>query len=92
MKVVPLFGRYEDISLDPMEELLREAYLEDEDLEDDQEFFHRQERRKDIVLETHYPDQSMHVLDKQLKNLRSSLERLRFYLGDIDNHIPDKNL
>jgi hypothetical protein len=35
-----------------------------------------------------FPDQSMYVLDQQLSQLKSKLERLRFYLREIDDIIP----
>lgn len=91
--VLPLFGKMEVpgsalMGPDPMEELLNEAYLPDED----EEIELLTPRRFDIVTETQFPDQSMYVLDKQLQTLKESLNRIRFYLGDVDSLIPSKKL
>lgn len=83
--VVPLFGDIEvPLLSDPLEELLAEAYLIDEG-DDESEHF---TERRDLVLESHYPEQSMYILDKQLESLKESLKRIRFYLGDVDDLIP----
>lgn len=40
------------------------------------------------VNETMFPDQSLFVLEKQLKALKSNLSRIKFYMGDINDLIP----
>ncbi len=41
-----------------------------------------------LVDEMNFPDQSMYILDEQLKNLKSSLNRLNYYLGELDDILP----
>lgn len=85
VNVLPLFETVEVVLIaDPLEELLAEAYTPD-DAEEDEVVV---ERRRDLVLESHFPDQSMYVLDKQLQVLKDSLNRIKFYLGDIDDLLP----
>lgn len=75
---------------DPLEVLLAEAYLPDQmEMAEEASIL---ERRSELVLESQFPDQSMYVLDKQLQHLKESLNRIKFYLGDIDDLIPHKNL
>ncbi len=86
VNVVSLFGTtpvIEDKSMiDPLETLLEEAALADE-------IVTRSEvvARK-IVNENQFPDQSMYVLDEQLKNLKTSLSRLKYYIGELDDLLP----
>ena len=41
-----------------------------------------------LVSESMLPEQSLYVLEEQLKNLRSNLNRIKFYMGDINDLIP----
>lgn len=35
-----------------------------------------------------FPDQSMYILDEQIKGLKERLDRLKFYLSDLDDLLP----
>jgi hypothetical protein len=72
-----------EIGEDPMEELLAEAgeWSEDEMIEEPLKSLNCVEMK-------HHPDQAMHILDKQLSALKTSLSRLRFYMGDIEDLLP----
>lgn len=84
MNVLPLFETVQVSNMaDPLEELLREANIPDEAVEEV-----LIGPRRDLVLETHFPDQSMYILDKQLQSLKESLKRIKFYLGDVDDLLP----
>lgn len=82
VNVVSLFGKSapEVVIEDPMETLLEEAGSD------------TLERRdviaRKLVDENQFPDQSMYILEDQLKNLRSSLSRIKFYLGELDDILP----
>lgn len=69
--------------LDPLQELLSEGLLESD--------FESEELAREprlLVQEASFPDQSMHILDLQLSNLREKLSRLKFYITDIDDLLP----
>jgi hypothetical protein len=40
------------------------------------------------VVDTMFPDQSLFILEEQLKVLKTNLSRIKFYLGDINDLIP----
>lgn len=82
--VLSLFGHSnieEEVLLDPMEELLSEAMILDEDDFEEVQL----NTPRILVNEDSSPDQSIYVLDEQLSKLKSSLSRIRFYLGDMDD-------
>jgi len=83
--VVPLFGRVEDLS-DPLRELLMEGLMQLDQETEEQESLNAANRI--VVSEAQFPDQSMYVLDKQLHSLRESLDRIRFYIGDVEDLLP----
>lgn len=84
VNVVSLFNRTnaEIVMNDPLENLLEEAGIEDTLLEA------KEVHVRKMVNENQFPDQSMFVLEEQLNNLKSSLNRMRFYLGDIEEILP----
>jgi hypothetical protein len=86
VNVVSLFGNIPQTSElifdDPLENLIQEAMIEDEVLTP------KEVRVRKVVSENQFPDQSMYTLEEQLANLRSSLNRIKFYLGDIDDLLP----
>ena len=87
--VLSLFARSEVLSTpDPLQELLREA--EAEAFADDEEVEIRVERKRVLVSEHQFPDQSLFTLEQQLANLNVSLGRLKFYLSDLDDILPVK--
>jgi hypothetical protein len=87
--VLSLFARSEVLStLDPLQELLREA--EAEAFADDEEVEIRVEKKRVLVSENQFPDQSLFTLEQQLANLNLSLGRLKFYLSDLDDILPVK--
>lgn len=91
MNVVSLFNRSMEtveIENDPMKVLLQEGELSlDEDFELLGAKTQKDENRKVVQLDQ-FPDQSIYILDEQLKKLRTSLNRIRFYLGDMDDLLP----
>lgn len=84
INVVSLFGqRNEEIVMnDPLEELMKESAIEDTVLEN------QDIRIAKLVNENQFPDQSMYILEEQLSNLRTSLNRIKFYMGDIEDLLP----
>lgn len=84
--VVSLFGRTNDEGLvsDPLAELLNEANLEDFMLDEEEASEPILAARK-VVDENQFPDQSIYVLEEQLSKLKNNLNRIRFYLGDMDD-------
>ena len=68
---------------DPLDVLLREAQLEYVPMNEV-----KASCARTVVTESQIPDQSIYVLEKQLSNLRGSLSRIKFYLGDLEDLIP----
>lgn len=85
VNVLPFLGKIDvppNVSeIGPLEIFLSEANLRDD--ENDQEVLSSPPRA--LVGESQFPDQSMHILDQQLKGLRESLNRIKFYMGDLDD-------
>ncbi len=89
MNVLPLFGRVDSTSSDPIQELLDEANLaSDEEIEVAPATL----VKKSSVTLSQFPDQSMYILDGQLNELKDRLNRIKFYLGDLDALIPNKKI
>lgn len=85
VNVVPLFGNFaQELINDPLADLIEEAGTHMEEVELQPVM---QERRK-IVREDQFPDQGIYILDQQLKALKESVARMKFYLGDLDDLIP----
>jgi hypothetical protein len=81
MKVFSLLSDYQD-QRDPLEDLLAEAgeqeMVKNHFLLD-----------KKIVSNEHSTDQSMYILEGQLKNLKSTLSRIKFYISDFEDLFPE---
>jgi len=86
MNVVSLFGNMNQDILqnDPMADLMEEAMI----LDTEEEIEEMELAPRNVVNENQFPDQSMYILEEQLSKLRSSLNRMRFYLGDLEDIIP----
>ena len=84
LNVVSLFSKSnaEIIINDPLEELMKESAIADVILES------REVRVSKIVNVNQFPDQSIYILEEQLSNLKASLNRIKFYLGDIEDLLP----
>lgn len=41
-----------------------------------------------LVTSAQFPDQSMYTLDRQLKDLKDNLNRLKFYMSDLKDSLP----
>lgn len=84
VNVVSLFGHSnaEIVINDPLEKLIEESAIEDTVLEAEDI------KVRKMVNENQFPDQSMFILEEQLSNLRSSLNRIKFYMGDIEDLLP----
>lgn len=63
-------------------DLLAEAQVEDEVLTK------AHVRNAKVVNEDQFPDQSMFTLEEQLQNLRSTLNRIKFYASEMEDLIP----
>lgn len=88
VNVVPLFGKIThevEVRADPLSELLTEAMMEDTVMTT------IEVKPRKIVSENHFPEQSLFTLDEQLRSLRSSIGRIRFYLDEIEDILPAKN-
>ena len=82
--VVPLFSNIEvNLLPDALSELIAEGLpttlVEENSM---------QETARMLVRENQFPDQSMYVLDQQISGLRERLDRLKFYLADLDDLLP----
>ena len=82
--VVPLFSNIEvNLLPDALSELIAEGLpttmVEESSI---------QETSRMLVRENQFPDQSMYVLDQQISGLRERLDRLKFYLADLDDLLP----
>ena len=84
--VLSLFGSVQADMPDPLQELLKEAELEAWDADEAPVV----KASGLVVTESQFPDQSIYVLEKQLKQLNDSLGRLKFYLGDLDDLLPQR--
>jgi len=84
VNVVSLFSKSnaEIIISDPLEDLIKESEIEDVVLEA------TDVKVRKLVNENHFPDQSIYILEEQLSNLKTSLNRMKFYLGDIEDLLP----
>jgi hypothetical protein len=82
MNVVPIFDFQKDAP-DPLEELLLESGLVD-----DMDEVNSSSTIRLVAKPTHFPQQSMYVLETQLKDLKYNIERLKYFLGDLDDLLP----
>ena len=82
--VVQLFSSSRVEMPDPLQELLNEAEAEAWA----QEEVPLVKASRILLTENQFPDQSMFLLEQQLANLKKSLDRLKFYLGDLDDLLP----
>ena len=84
-KVLPIFDPQENTP-DPLESLLLESKLADPD--DEQIKPDSMALPRLVASSTHFPQQSMYVLETQLKGLKHNIERLKYFLGDLDDLLP----
>lgn len=84
MNVVSLFGvKNEQIIInDPLADLIKESEINDTVLEASDV------KPRKLVNENQFPDQSMYILEEQLSNLKSSLNRIKFFTSDIEDLLP----
>ena len=84
VNVVSLFGSINSdiIVSDPLSDLIKESEVEDELLTAE-----AVQPRK-LVSENLFPDQSIFILEEQLQSLKSSLDRMKYYLGEIQDVLP----
>lgn len=89
VNVVSLFGNFsqsESILNDPLRDLIEEAQIEDEVL------IEEEVSPRKLVTMNQFPEDSMFILEDQLSNLKSSLNRMKFLLGELEDILPVKNL
>lgn len=84
-KVISLFNR-EEVIVDPLQNLLNEMEFEAQTAPEVPVV--APTRR--LVTARQFPDQSMHILDVQLNELTDKLDRLKFYLSDLEDLIPHR--
>jgi hypothetical protein len=87
VNVVSLFGRMNKevvIENDPLSDLIKESEIPDMD----EVIMAAPAKLRKVVSADQFPDQSIYVLEEQLSNLRSSMNRIKFYLGDLDDLLP----
>ncbi len=48
----------------------------------------KEAKTRNLVTAQQFPDQSMYTLDLQLKDLKTNLDRLKFYLSDLKDALP----
>lgn len=89
-KVVSLFGTQADhLPLNNSTE--SQSFISEtlEDLDTKAEALDKQEfQASRLVLEDQFPDQSMFILADQMEQLKTSLSRLKFYLGELEDVLP----
>lgn len=87
VNVVSLFGRMNKevvIENDPLTDLIKESEIPDMD----EVIMAAPTKARKVVSENLFPDQSIYILEEQLSNLRTSMNRIKFYLGDLDDLLP----
>lgn|SRR5665648_214092 len=86
--VLSLFGKFSEeiIMYDPLSELIEESNIEETPSKA------RTKKARRVVNENQFPDQSIYVLSEQLRNLKSTIGRMKFYLGDLEDILPSRNL
>jgi hypothetical protein len=84
MNVVSLFGKMSDeqITSDPLTELMNESQI-DESLGPAPVLEVRR-----VVSQNQFPEQAMYILEEQLQSLKSSLNRMKYYLAEVDDLLP----
>ncbi len=84
VKVVSLFGNFnqEVLITDPLSELIKESEIEDVVLKPENV------HPRTTVSENSFPDQSLFILEEQLANLKTSINRMKYYLGELDDILP----
>jgi hypothetical protein len=86
--VLSLFGGLEAELNDPLMDLIQEGNQLDQDLDLELDETPVTQSKRVLVTENQFPDQSLHILDQQLVELKMNLGRLKFYLGDLDDLLP----
>lgn len=84
VNVVSLFSsiNQEIIVNDPLTDLIKESEIEDVVLKSEEV------RPRKVVSENLFPDQSLFILEDQLKTLKSSLDRMKYYLDELHDVLP----
>jgi hypothetical protein len=85
--VLSLFGNTNREETDTLQELLNEAEVEAWEEEEETVIVAKAPRK--IVTESQFPDQSLYILEQQLASLNESMGRLRFYLSDLNDLLPN---
>jgi hypothetical protein len=86
--VIPLFAKMDremEYISDPLQDLIAEGMI-DWSLNLSEKLQKPPERL--LLSENGFPDQSVFILDQQMKNLREKMERLKFFLNDLDDLLP----
>lgn len=87
VNVVSLFGNFnqefhqETVISDPLADLIKESEIEDVGLKTENVL------PRKVVSENNFPDQSLFILEEQLANLKSSINRMKFYIDELDDII-----
>jgi hypothetical protein len=86
--VLSLFGGLETEMSDPLKDLIQEGNRPDQEVDLELDESPVTERKRVLVSQNQFPDQSLHILEQQLAELKMNLGRLKFYLGDLDDLLP----
>ncbi|MGE3610234.1 MAG: hypothetical protein AB7I27_11645 [Bacteriovoracaceae bacterium] len=81
--VIPLF--HTEMVNDPLQSLIDEMERVDEVEASNEALGQRL-----LVTEKQFPDQSMYILDKQLEMISERIDRLKFYLNDLNDLLPSR--
>lgn len=84
--VISLFGQHGQGLLDGG--LLPNTVDESFEVEESPLELAMQTTARKLVGDHQFPDQSIYTLQEQLQNLKVGLQRLKFYLDDLDDVIP----
>jgi hypothetical protein len=80
-KVIKMFSLIEQTELNVPEPEFASSQTESEVLAKEEV------PERPLVKDDQFPDQGMYILQEQLKNLRSRVTRIKFYLEDLDDLI-----
>jgi hypothetical protein len=82
--VVPLFAELGSF-FDPLEDLLEEAQVPELVIDTPIQASHP---AKLLVGPSHFPEQAVYILEKQIAQIGQSMARIKFYLDDLDDLLP----
>ncbi len=85
LNVVPLFS---DLGTEFIPDPLAQLLAEGEGLSFEERVPPLRQERRRTVREDHFPEQAFPILEQQLAGIRENINRLKFFLSDLDDLIP----